>query len=98
PVVAYKAGGYLIHGAEGDKRNGTWKDSVFEGVAGEVYPPERWKSPIHMPRWASRITLEVIGVRVERLNDISSEDAKAEGSDGCPPGKVVPLLPVLRCV
>ena len=84
-----KSGKHCPYGQPGDQLwvRETWFDaesalhSCVLYKASDDHPGNEvvWRSPIHMPRWASRILLEIVSVRVERLQDISEVDAIAEG-------------------
>lgn len=59
----------------------TWDDDPRRPLRnlGEPLGHDRWRTSIHMPRWASRLSLLVKSVRVERLQEISDSDVFAEG-------------------
>ncbi len=75
---------------EPDLPNGRYKQRCVYRASSPDYPvnvgvgKQGWTPSIHMPRWASRITLEIDEVRVERLQNITKEDAMDEG--------VIPLM------
>lgn len=57
---------------------GHWQ-LAYRADWGPAQGSTHWRPSIHMPRWASRITLEIVDVRVERLHEITGEDAEREG-------------------
>jgi len=56
-----------------------WESYGYETDGYELHRDEKWKSPLFMPERAARIFLEITDVKVERLNEISEEDAISEG-------------------
>lgn len=67
------------HGHVSDRASVDEWEVDYRADWAQDHAPNHWRPSIHMPRWASRLTLKVTGVRVERLQAISAKDILAEG-------------------
>lgn len=73
-TVFFEAGGSIANqDSREDWRPSDWPGGERPNWVGQL------RASMHLPRWASRLTLIVTGVRVQRLQDISEQDARAEG-------------------
>lgn len=72
---------YVLESIEDAKKAGLQpnEDGRYQWKPGES--PCRWRSPLFMPKWASQLKLRVTQVRVERLQNMSEEDAYSEGAE-----------------
>ena len=93
-LAVYRVAKKCTYGVPGDLLwvRETWASDVDGCPAGLSYRadhldprgdgpanPMRWRPSIFMPRWASRLTLRITSIRVERVQDITEADARAEG-------------------